>query len=169
MKKIIGIIIVLAVIGGGAFFFLNGKKKDEDKPLNVGENWNQYSTKENHLVTLNDRMISIANGSHIAKFTITLKFKDTDGYEKFMGLEKPLTEKERKAEAEGEHKKEEGTITPMNVKINDLVTTFMMTLGNEEVKNLDSIKQNMKKYLNDKLSLGKDFIQEVYIEQYVIN
>ena len=168
MKKIIGIVLVLAVIGGGAFFFLNGQKKD-DKKLNVGENWNQYSKKTNPLVTLNDRMISIANGSHIAKFTLTLKFKNEEAYEKFKGLDKPLTDKERKAEEGAKKKEEEATVTPMNVKINDLVSTFMMNLGNEEVKNLDSIKENLKKYLNDKLGLGKNFIEEVYLEQYVIN
>lgn len=173
MKKVVVIILLLAVVGAGTFFFLKGKKdeeanKDETK---VEKHWNIYATEDNHLVTLNDRMATVAGGSHIAKFTMTIKFKNEHGYEKFMGHSHPLTEEEKEAEAEGGHGggDEEAHISPMNVKINSLVSDFMMNLGTEEAKNVKYIEDNMKNYLNENLKLEKDLIEEVYIEQYVFN
>jgi len=170
VKKVVIIILILAVIGGGVYFYLHSKKstpkKAEEK---VSKDWNPYATDKNFMVTLTDRMNAVAGGAHIAKFTVTIKFKDEHTYEKFMGYEKPLTEKEKAKEEESHSSSEEGHVTPMNVKINSLINQFMVSLGNEEAKDVKAIEKNMKNYLNENLGLEKDTIDAVLLEQYIFS
>lgn len=170
MKKVIIIVLILAVIGGGVFFYLQSKKTKEDSTeKETTKTWNTYSKEDSHLITLNDRMTSVAGGAHIAKFTVTLKLKNEQAYEKFQGYDKPLTEKERSAEGEGHSSSEDEEVSPMNVKIYSLISRFMSKLGEEESKDVETIEGSMKNYLNEHLGMDDDFIEEVYIEQYIFN
>lgn len=172
LKKIIVILLILALAGGGGYFYLNKDKEEgegKEKELNVGKNWNPYATEDSYLVTLDDKTVTIAKGENIGKITVTLQFKDAKAHDKFQGLSKPLTDKEReKAGEDGGHGDDDHAVSPMNVKINSLISEFMMNIGTEEAKSVEYIQENLKNYLNEKLGLENDFIKQVLIEQYVL-
>lgn len=184
MKKGLMIGIIVAVLGLGAagyFLFLkdDGKSK-EVKEQNLSTlpvpnqsdggdlyqgSWLAYTKENNYQITLPEILISASNGGYITKFALTINFNNENGLKIFKG-EDPT--KEKVAE-EGKKKKEESFHqSPMEIKINSLVGTYMMALSEDKIKDKATIEKELPIYLNEKLEAGTDLIKSVLIQNYIV-
>lgn len=181
MKKIILIVVIVLVLAGGGaggYFYAKSKSSSEDKKnekektshTTSSSSWNPYSTEEHYQKTLGDFLISAVQGDYVVKMTVTIGLKDEEAKEKYDGLAKALTEKEREAEASAEHSSSETTadLTPMAIAINSKIGSFMLHTDEATIHNKDELTKKLKDYLNKELGMDQDFIKELYIENYII-
>lgn len=172
-KKVLIILVLLLVIAGvGGYIFWN-KSKTEDKKV-VKKDWNPYSTETRHMATIPDYLTSAVKGDYIVKMTVTLEFNDEDGYNKYKGLNEPPVAEEKSATKETSSK--EHVVTPMEVQINSLITTYMLNLTEDNIVNKQAVEQGLTKYLNENLKPSskpnkgeKELFKNVFIESYIVN
>lgn len=169
MKKVIIIIIGIALIAGGAvgsYFFLGKDKEEKPAVEKKADNWNPYSTENNHHVKLGEYLLSAAGGEFVVKMNLTLDLKDKEAKYKFEGLnEAPVEEEEAGGHSSSD---EEVTQTPMQTIINSKINTYMLSVSEEIIKDKNKLEQGIKDELNKQLNIGDDFIKNVYIENLVI-
>lgn len=181
MKKIILIVVIVLVLAGGGaggYFYAKSKSSSSEKDSKTKEttshttssSWNPYSAEEHYQKTLGDFLISAVQGDYVVKMTVTIGLKDEEAKEKYEGLAKALTEKEREAAASAEHSSSETTadLTPMEIAINSKIGSFMLHADEATIHNKDELATKLKEYLNKELGMDNDFIKELYIENYVI-
>lgn len=179
-KKLIIIIATSTVIlaggvGAGYFLFSGKDSEQETEQTTTTETakkvWNIYSEEEHYSKTLSDFLISANQGKRIVKMTVTIDFSSPEAYYKFQGYSDLETAvEEAQASAEGGHGGgEEGThITPMELKINDIISDLMLSAEEEQLKDREVLKEYLKEGINAKLGLKEEIVSKVYIENYVI-
>jgi flagellar basal body-associated protein FliL len=164
-KKLILIIIGFLLLSGGGvggYLYFYTPEKDTKTTENEKEEkvWNPYSEEHKKIVTLNDFLISADKGNYVVKMTVDLELKNEDALKKYSGL---ANKEEELVEA-----KEGAALTPMEIQMNSLVGTFIFNANEEILKNKEQLEFQLKEYLNAKLGAEKDFIKDLYIENYVL-
>lgn len=167
-KSIIIVIAVLCLIVGGALGYHFYPKKSgneeggEDHPTK--EEWNEYTTKNMPLVTLNDFKLSAEQGDSIVSLTVNLEFENEEALKKYKGME-AADEKEETGGHGGSSKEE---ISPMEIFINSKVSEYIFHTDKTTLSDKGALEAGLKAHLNEKLKEGENFIKHVYIENYVV-
>ena len=172
-KKIIFFLAIgLLVIGGILGFWY--KAKDAEKEISEIKNhhsanqWNPYAKEDHYQATLSDQLISAGKGEYVVKMSVTLDFTSKDAYYKFKGY-KDQKEAEKAAKKEEEHSSgEEGQVTPMELKINDIIGELMMEANEEQLTDRETLKGYLKDGINRKLGFDEPIVKEIYIENFII-
>ncbi|MCK2000152.1 hypothetical protein MZM54_01975 [[Brevibacterium] frigoritolerans] len=173
-KKIIIIIIsLLLVVGGGiGFWFMNKDSHKDDattaEGTHTGSKWNPYGTEEHHSVTLSDQLLSAGNGEYVVKMSVTLDFKDAEGYYKYQGLNTKEEAEKAEKDGGGHGESEEAVVTPMALKINDTIGELMMKANDQQLTKRDTLKAFLKDGINRSLGFDEPVIKEIYIENFVL-
>lgn len=175
-KAIIGILVIVIFVGGGYFGYtkLASSKKEPTATTSApGTVWNPYSKEERILYTLPDYVISAAKGNQIVKMTVTLEFNEMNGYYKFLGYKSAEDGEKELKNAKEASGKENKSVSPMEVEINSLISSYMLGLKEDQVHAIDVVETGIRSYLNQKLDLygseKENFIKRVYIENVVID
>ncbi|MED2737405.1 flagellar basal body-associated FliL family protein [Bacillus toyonensis] len=168
-KKIALFIGIGILVVGGVLGFLY-KTKDAEKEITkleqnqVGGKWNPYAIEDHHSVTISDFLASASKGEFIVKMSVTLDFDSEEAYYKFKGYS---SIKEAEKGEEGKAKKD-AAVTPMELKINDIIGNLMMNADEKQLSDHDKLKVYLKNGINKNLGFDEPAIKEIYVENFVM-
>lgn len=149
------IIVVVLLIAGGGYYFYTTKIVKHTPPAP----WNAHSYALDPVLTLPDYLLSANQGADIVKMTLSLKFDNVADMERFEGFSSTTDTASASNTA----------LSPLEAKTNALVSDFMMTEGDDILKsNKYLLGSAIKTYLDENLNMGKTFILNVYVGNYVI-